>query len=385
MNKQKQPLAIPKALMAFGSRVRPSPFFQATLRWGASVFTTYNHTFMPSIYKSAVEDYHYLTTAVTLWDVAGERQVEISGKDASQFVQYLTPRNLSKTKIGQCRYVLITNQNGGVINDPVLLRIEENKYWLSAADSDILLWAQGVAINAGYDVNIGQPDVSPLQLQGPKSLDVAIKLFGDWVIDIPYFHCRSFEFEGVPLVISRTGWSGERGFEIYLCNGEYGDWLWEKIMEIGKPFGIEPATPSTIRRIEGGLLSYGADANDQDTPYHLGLERLIDLSIDSFIGKTALQKVAEQGVNRRLVGVEIDGDPMQLPLIQWWNCKNNNQDNIGKIRSAVYSPTLQKNIGFAMLDTPYSDYGTSIQIITEYGDKRNAITCPLQFIKTKIS
>lgn len=385
MNNDTPNTGLLQALMAFGSRIRPSPFFQATLRWGASAFTTYNHTFMPSVYKSAVEDYHHLTTAVTLWDVAGERQVEISGKDASRFVQYLTPRNLSKTEVGQCRYVLITNQNGGVINDPVLLRIEENKYWLSAADSDILLWCQGVAIHAGYDVNICQPDVSPLQLQGPKSLEVAIKLFGDWVSDIPYFRCRSFDFEGVPLIISRTGWSGERGFEIYLCNGEYGDWLWEKIMKVGEPFGIEPATPSTIRRVEGGLLSYGADANDQDTPYHLGLERLVDLSLDSFIGKSALQQIAHHGINRRLVGIEIDGDPLQLPLVRWWDCFDSNQQKIGKVRSAVYSPTLQKNIGFAMLYKPHSEYGTPLQLTTEYGDTRSAITCSLPFIKTKTS
>lgn len=372
-------------LMAFGSRVRPSPFFEATLRWGASMFTSYNHTYMPTAFASPQEDYNHLVSGVTLWDVAGERQVEISGADATEFTQRLTPRNLSTTAVGQCRYILMTNQEGGVINDPVLLRVAEDKYWLSAADSDIILWCQGVAINSGLSVSIRQPDVSPLQIQGPKAMAVAVELFGDWVADIPYFYCRSFSFEGVPLVISRTGWSGERGFEIYLCDGEHGDWLWEKIMQVGKPFGIQPATPSTIRRLEGGLLSYGADANAQDTPYHLRLERLVDLTVDNFIGKTALQQVAAAGVSRTLVGVVISGAPMSSPLVRWWNAYDANGNKIGKIRSAVYSHTMDKNIGFAMLDKPHDEAGTTIQLTTEYGDNRSAEVCSLPFIKTKAS
>ncbi|MCH9704833.1 MAG: glycine cleavage system protein T [Proteobacteria bacterium] len=382
----KNPAKIPSAFLAFGSRVRPSPFFEATLRWGCSAYTTYNHFYMPSVYESPQADYRYLTEAVTLWDVAGERQTQISGADAAAFVQYLTPRDLSTCTPGRCRYVLITNAEGGVINDPVLLQVEENKYWLSAADTDLTLWCRGVALNSGFDVEITAPDVSPLQLQGPYAVQVAQALFGDWVLELKYFHLRQFEFEGMPLVISRTGWSGEFGYEIYLCNGEYGDALWERIMQAGEPFGIRPASPSTIRRLEAGLLSYGADANEDDTPFHLGMARLVNLDGGfDFIGKAALQAQQAAGVSRELVGVLIEGAPLDTPLVRWWNAyREESEDNgIGKIRSAVYSPTLQKNIGLAMLNKPYQTIGTVFTLQSEYGEQRQATVTTLPFISNK--
>lgn len=382
MNNTQYP--IPAAAMVFGSRVRPSPYFAATLRWGASAFTTYNHTFMPSIYKSATEDYHYLTNTVTLWDVAGERQVEIRGADAAKFAQYLTPRNLATCVAGRCRYVLITNEQGGIINDPVLLRLADDCIWLSAADADLLLWCRGVALNAGFDVQINTPDVSPLQLQGPMSTDVAVALFGDWVKELAYFHLRQFDFEGVPLVLSRTGWSGERGYEIYLRDGEKGDWLWERIMAAGAPFDIQPAAPSTIRRIEAGMVSYGADANDKDTPFHIGLERLVDNDGGyDFIGKAALQRTAANGVQRRLVGVVIDGEPMAAPLVRWWNALADDGRRIGKIRSAVYSPALKQNIGLAMLDKPFDEIGAQIGVHSEYDERHSATVCAIPFTPHK--
>lgn len=383
------------AQIAFGSRVRPSPYFEATLRWGASAFTTYNHMYMPSVFESAVRDYHYLTTGVTLWDVAGERQVQITGADAGRFVQYLTPRNLTGLAADRCRYVLLTNARGGVINDPVLLKLAEDKYWLSLADSDALLWCQGVALHMGLDVEITQPDISPLQLQGPDAMSVARALFGDWVQTLPYFHCRQVSHHGIPLVVSRTGWSGEKGFEIYLCDGEHGDALWEEIMAAGERWGIRPATPSAIRRIEGGLLSLGADSNFDDTPYHLGLGRLVDLDGGfDFIGKEALQKQQQDGITRQLVGVEIDGAPLPRPLVRWWHAYHQDDNGgasasdgrgewVGKIRSAVYSAQLEKNIGFAMLNKPHDALGTGITTTTEYGDTRCATVCPLVFIPSK--
>lgn len=391
-NKPPRPARSPvnyQAQMAFGSRVRPSPFFEASLRWGASAFTTYNHMYMPSVYESAARDYHYLTTGVTLWDVAGERQVQITGKDAQAFVQHLTPRNLSTLAVNRCRYVLITNEQGGVINDPVLLKLAEDKFWLSLADSDILLWCQALATSGKWDVQITQPDISPLQLQGPHAMQVATALFGEWVQALPYFHCRAFEFDGIPLVISRTGWSGERGFEIYLCDGEYGDDLWERIMAAGEEWGIRPATPSTIRRIEGGLLSLGADSNYDDSPFHLGLARLVDLDGGfDFVGKPALQQQQAEGITRQLVGVEIDGAPLPRPLIRWWSAfaadDAKQQQPIGKIRSAVYSLHLEKNIGFAMLDKPHDEAGARISLTTEYYEQRTAVVTPsLVFLPSK--
>ncbi|MGU9951822.1 MAG: glycine cleavage T C-terminal barrel domain-containing protein [Gammaproteobacteria bacterium WSBS_2016_MAG_OTU1] len=368
--------------IALGSRLRPSPFYEATRRWGAKSFSIYNHMLMPSVYESAEADYEHLVNGVTLWDVAGERQVEISGDDAFAFTQYLTPRDLSPCLPGRCRYVLLTNQYGGVLNDPVLLRLEENRFWLSIADSDIFMWCQGIAMQGNFNVEIRRPDVSPLQLQGPQATDVGAALFGDWVRDMKYFHLKQFEWEGVPLVLSRTGWSGELGFEIYLCDGSRGDWLWERIMEAGKPFNIRPASPSTIRRIEGGLLSYGADADTNDTPYHLGLGRLVKTECDfNFIGKDALQHAASQPLQRRLTGVMMDGDPIASSL-RWWDvfCQ---EQHVGKVRSAVYSPRLKKNIGMAMLNCPYDIAGTTLQILDEHGISRAAETCELPFIQSK--
>ena len=225
---------------AFSSRIRPSAFYEATMRWGCSAISVYNHFYMPSAFESLEADYNHLTTGVTLWDVAGERQTQIKGPDAAKFVQRLTPRDLSACTAGKCRYILMTNKDGGVINDPVLLRVEEDTYWLSAADSDIHLWCQGIALNSDDDVEVTTPDISPLQLQGPRAAEVAEVVFGDWVREMKYFHLRRFELDGIPLVISRTGWSGEFGYEIYLCNGEYGDALWERIMEAGKPLRYSP-------------------------------------------------------------------------------------------------------------------------------------------------
>lgn len=367
---------------AFGSRIRPSPFFEATLRWGASAFTAYNHTCMPAQYGDGTAEYAALTNAATLWDVAAERQVEISGNDALAFAQYLTPRDLSSCIPGKCRYVLITNADGGVINDPVLLRIDDNVIWLSAADSDLLLWCRAIAAAGGFDVSLREPDVSPLQLQGPKAADVAASMFGEWVRELRYFHLRKFDYEGVPLVVSRTGWSGEYGYEIYLCDGERGDWLWERIMAAGEPFGIRPAAPSAIRRIEGGLLSYGADINQQDTPMHLGLERLMNLDGGfDFIGKDALMK--QKSIGRKLMGVVMDGDPLAMPLARWRNVLSaEGGARVGKVRSAVYSPRLKQNIGIAMLDKPHDEAGTQLFAEGVIDDSGRCLkVCQMPFVK----
>ena len=372
--------------MAFGSRIRPSPFFEATVRWGARAFSVYNHMYMPAVYESAVADYEYLTTGVTLWDVGGERQVVIRGADAGRFAQYLTPRDLSGVTPGMCRYVLLTNADGGVINDPVLLHPSAGEYWLSLASTDALLWCWGVALGAGMAVEITTPDISPLQLQGPRAEATAAKLFGDWVGELRYFRCRRFDWEGIPLVISRTGWSGERGFEIYLMDGGRGDELWERIMRGGAEFGIKPATPSPIRRIEGGLLSCGADSTFADTPFHLGLERLMNLDGDfEFIGRERLRAIRAEGVSRRLVGVWIGGDAMRAPVVRWWDVfERVGGRRVGKVRSGVFSHRLGGNIGFAMLDKPFDAAGARAVAVSEYGETRDlTVADSLVFLKSK--
>jgi len=357
-----------KKEFSFGTQVRKSPYFDATVRWGAQGFSVYNHMYIPRDFGDPVQNFWNLVNEAILCDVAVERQVEITGPDAAKFVQLLTPRNLSECAIGQCKYVLITDENGGVLNDPVLLRLGENHFWLSLADSDILMWAKGVAVNSGLDVNLGEPDVSPLQLQGPKSGDIAKAIFGEKIDGLKYYWLEEFELNGIPLIISRTGWSSELGYEIYLRDGSRGNELWDHIMEIGKPMGLVPGHTSTIRRIEGGMLSYQADMDYTVNPFELGLGRLIDLEMDAeFIGKDALKKIQSEGLKRKQVGVEISCPPLQHPNTSYWPIFIDSSE-VGYITSAVYSPRLDKNIALAIIDADYSALGMAAEARTSEGN-----------------
>ena len=344
----------------FGTQIRKSPYFDATVRWGATGFSVYNHMYIPRDFGNPEENFWNLVNDAILCDVAVERQVEITGPDAYQFVQLLTPRDLSKLSVGQCKYVLITNHEGGILNDPVLLRLAENHFWLSLADSDILLWAQGVAINSGLKVKIIEPDASPLQLQGPKSGEIMVELFGDHIRDLKYYWLRELELDGIPLVVSRTGWSSELGYEIYLRDGSRGDDLWERIMNAGKPFNLKPGHTSSIRRIEGGMLSYHADADINTNPFELGMDRLVNLDSEiNFIGKDALKKIKQNGVKRIQVGLELESEPLKGPNTTFWPVIHNGE-NIGKITSAVYSPRLKKNIALGIINIEYSKLNTEL-------------------------
>ena len=368
----------------FGTQIRKSPYFDATVRWGATGFSVYNHMYIPRDFGSPEQNFWNLVNDAILCDVAVERQVEITGPDAYQFIQLLTPRDLSKLAIGQCKYVLIVNEQGGILNDPVLLRLGENHFWLSLSDSDILLWAQGVAVNAGFNVSIQEPDVSPLQLQGPKSGMIMEKLFGKSIKDLKYYWLRELELEGIPLVVSRTGWSSELGYELYLRDSLKGDQLWELIMEAGKEFGLQPGHTSSIRRIEGGMLSYHADADIHTNPFEVGLDRLVALDSDiNFIGKKALQKIHEEGVKRIQVGLEISGEAFQGPNTIFWPLQKNGK-TVGKVTSAVYSPRLKKNIALAMVDVKVSELGQSLDILIDK-DIRQSVVVEKPFFDPKKS
>jgi aminomethyltransferase len=351
----------------FGTQIRKSPYFDATVRWGATAFSVYNHMYIPRDFGNPEQNFWNLINDAILCDVAVERQVEIAGPDAARFVQMLTPRDLSKLAVGQCKYVLITNAEGGILNDPVLLRLEENRFWLSLADTDILLWAKGVAVHAGMDVTIHEPDVSPLQLQGPKSGEVMRALFGDSIMDLKYYWLRHVELDGIPLIVSRTGWSSELGYEIYLQDSSDGDKLWEKIMAAGQPLGLKPGHTSSIRRIEGGMLSYHADADINTNPYELGLDRLVNLESGAdFIGKAALQRVKDTGVSRKQVGLVIEGAPLTGPNTTFWAITKDGA-TIGKVTSAIHSPRLEQNIALAMLAVDHTAIGTRVEVVTGHG------------------
>ena len=355
----------------FGTQIRKSPYFDSTVKWGATGFSVYNHMYIPRDFGSPEKNFWNLIENAILCDVAVERQVEITGPDAYKFIQLLTPRDLTKLSIGQCKYVLIVNNEGGILNDPILLRLGENHFWLSLADSDILLWAQGVALNSGLNVKIIEPDVSPLQLQGPTSGEIMIKLFGDSIKDLKYYWLREYTLDGIPLIVSRTGWSSELGYEIYLRDGSKGNELYEKIMVAGKDHGLQPGHTSSIRRIEGGMLSYHADADINTNPYELGLDRLVNLdSKVNFIGKEALKKIQKEGIKRIQVGLELDCEPLKGPNTTFWSIQKEDEV-IGKVTSAIYSPRLKKNIALAMIKINQSKIGNKLKIKT----KENEINC----------
>lgn len=349
---------------SFGTQVRKSPYSDAALRWGAKGFSVYNHMYIPRDFGDPVQNFWNLVNDAILCDVSVERQVEITGPDAAQFVQFLSCRDLSKLQIGQCKYVLITDQHGGVVNDPILLKLAENHFWLSIADSDVLLWAKGVAVNSDFDVNIQEPDVSPLQLQGPKSRDILRAAFGDAPIDLKYYWFTELDWQGVPLLISRTGWSSELGYEIFLRDGSAGDKLWEHLMKVGEPLGLHPGHTSSIRRIEAAMLSYQADVTLDNNPYELGLDRLVDLDMSAdFVSKAALTRINKEGVRQYFIGLELDGPPLEGSNDEKWPITDSGKV-VGYVTSAIYSPRLEKNIALAMVNASSAEIDTKMSVET---------------------
>ncbi len=367
------------SLVQRGARLRRTPFFEATQRHGAKGYTVYNHMLFPVCFADLEEEYRHLLEHVTLWDVSVERQVEIMGRDAFTFTNMLTPRDLSKCAVGQGKYALITADDGGIVNDPVLLRLGENHFWLALADSDVLLWARGVALKSGLDVTITEPDVSPLQIQGPKSREVVQALFGDAVLGLRYYWFLETSLDGIPVVVTRTGWTGEVGYEVYLRDGSRGDDLWERIMEAGKPHNIRPTGPSDIRRIEAGILNWGADITLADTPYHAGLERQVDKGKSTdYIGRDALKRIGKTGVDRKLVGIEIAGDRIEFNMTRW--PVQAGGKHVGNVTSAIYSPRLRKNIGYAMVPLRHAAPGAKLSVDIPDVGERDAIVVTVPFV-----
>jgi glycine cleavage system aminomethyltransferase T len=352
------------------TRIRKSPYFYASRRHGVAMYSFYNHHYHPRHYGDPVAEYWQLLNGVTLWDVGGaERQIEISGPDAFDFTNLLVARDLNKCEVGQCKYVFLCLPDGGIINDPVLLRVEENRFWLSLADSDVELWARGVAYNSDYDVTIEEIDVGPVQVQGPKSKDVMVDLFGDSILEIPYYFVRPFELDGMKVLVSRTGYTAELGFEIYLYEASrHGDKLWEAVLEAGKPHDLAVIGPCHIRRIEGGILALGCDMWYDTNPYEVGMgyDWMVDLEQGAdFIGKEALHRVKQEGAKRKLVGVEIGGERLGAyndgSMIDLFPVHKDGA-RIGKVTSACHSPRLEKNIGYAMVPTEHSELGTELEV-----------------------
>jgi aminomethyltransferase len=367
--------------LTIGPRIRKSPYFDSTVRAGARGFTVYNHMYLPTVYTDPETEYRAIVEGVTLWDVACERQIEVVGPDALALTELLTPRKMSTCPVDRCRYVIFTDADGHIINDAVLLRLAEDRFWLSPGDGDALLWAQGVAVNSGLDVQVFEPDVSPLQLQGPKAPLVARKMFGDVAIEMGYFHMRQLELDGIPLVISRTGWSGELGYELYLQDGTRGKELWDKCMAAGEEFDISPATPSGIRSIEGAILSYGSDITRDDTPWTVGLERLVDLDKpEDYFGKAALNRLAGEPLQRKLVGIEIEGEALAGNDAFWDVFQG--ETRVGHLTRCAWSPRLERNIGLASVGIESSAPGTELILQTKLGPRPAAVV-PIPWVHSK--
>ena len=366
------------SLVQRGARLKRSPYFEATQRYGCRGYTVYNHMFLPIAYDELEQEYWKLLNDVTVWDVSVERNVEIAGPDGYRFMSLITPRDMSKCPVGYGKYVLLTAEDGGIVNDPVLLRLEESRFWLAAADSDILLWAKGVAYGSGMDVEIRELDVAPMQVQGPKSRQLMQDLFGDRVPALSYYQFFEAKLGAIPLIVTRTGWTGELGYELYLLDPARGNDLWERIMEAGKRYGIAPTGPSDIRRIEAGILNYGIDMTIATNPYEVGLGRLVDLDKpEPFIGKKALARINAEGVKRQLAGVELGGERLDLNMTRW--PVRAGVAPLGEITSAVYSPRLMKNIGYAMVPVEHAVLGSELKVDTPEGE-RVATVVPMPFI-----
>ena len=350
------------AKVVFSPRVRKSPFFQSTIKHGAKAFTVYNHMYLPVSFENTITDYNNLLQGVQLWDVGVERQVQIKGPDAASLIQFLTPRNIKKCSVGQAMYAPLLDFQGGFLNDPVMLKLAEDFYWLSIADGDSLLWVEAIAKGYNFNVEVEEPDVSPLQVQGPNSAKLMTKVFGEWVDDLGFYRFKEFTHNGISMVIARMGYSRELCYEIFLLDYSKGNELWEMLWQAGQEFNISPGGPNIIFRLEGGILSYLADFDRTNNPYEVGLDWMIDFDQeDDFIGKEALREISLRGPTKKLMGAEIKGDPIE----------NSNEDylpvlidgkRVGTMTAMVFSPRLQKNIAYVFLDIEHAKVGQEILI-----------------------
>jgi aminomethyltransferase len=368
----------------FGPWYRRSPFFERTLDAGCSAYDIYNHMYLPGYYADPIEEYWALLNDVTVWDVSVERIVEITGRDATAFTNSLTCRDLTTCAVGQGKYMIVTAEDGGIVNDPVLLRVEADRWWLALADSDAGLWARGVAINSGLDVKVREPEVYPIQVQGPKSKDTMRAVFGPAIDDIKYYWTLTTEVDGIPVVISRTGWTGEVGYEVYLRDPSRGGDLWDRIMEAGKPHKIRPIAPCEARRLEAGIFNYGSDMTIADTPFHvMGLERLVETQEADYIGKAALEEIRVTGVDRKLVGIEVvEGDPLSFEIASKRPALHEGEA-VGTVTDLIWSPRLERNIGYVWVPIELAAPGTPLEIVSQDGEHWPARTAAIPFLDPK--
>ena len=346
--------------IAKSRRLRSTPYTSRIESQGVTAYTVYNHMLLPAAFGSLEDSYHHLKEHVQIWDVAGERQVEISGKDSAKLVQLMTCRDLSKSKDGRCYYCPILDDEAGIINDPVVLRLNENRWWISIADSDVILFAKGLAIGNKFDVKITEPNVDIMAVQGPKSFKLMEKVFGDKITKLKFFGFDYFDFQGTKHLIAQSGWSKQGGYEIYVENTKSGLDLYDHLFDVGKEFNVKPGCPNLIERIESALLSFGNDMDNEDNPYECGFDKFINIESDiNFLGKEKLKKIKAEGIKKKLMGIKFDAK--EISLSGSLDLKDENNNIIGELRSACYSPHFGKVIGIAMIKKPYWEVSQSVK------------------------
>ncbi|MEM9435173.1 MAG: glycine cleavage T C-terminal barrel domain-containing protein [Pseudomonadota bacterium] len=361
------------AQIVSAGRLRRSPFYQSTIEEGAETLLTYNNMLVPRGYGDREAEYWRLINGVSMWDVAVQRQVQLKGPDAGKLAQILCVRDLSAQKIGQGKYVAICDHQGRLLNDPIAMKLAEDCYWLSIGNSDIWFWARCVAGERGLDVEVSEPDVSPLAVQGPKAESVVASIFGDWVRDLRYFWFKDVEVKGIPITLVRAGWSKQGGFELFLRDGSKGDLLWQIVKEAGTPFGIGPGYPNPSERTESGLLNYGTDTDDSTNPFEVRMGKFVDLDIDDeVIGTKALRKIKAEGVKRHQLGIILDvGEETEDQSI-WLDITQDGQV-IGHMTHKAWSYRMGRMIGFALVSVEARP-GDTVQVLRDSGPVAGQLT-----------
>jgi aminomethyltransferase len=350
-----------------GPWYRRSPYFEATVRAGCRYYDVYNHTLLPGYYDDPDVEYEHLLSNVVVWDVGAEWTIEVSGPDADRLIDLLTCRDLTKCAVKQGKYMLVTARDGGIVNDPVLLHVDEKRWWMQLADSDAGLYALGVATGLGLDVSVFHPDVYPMQVQGPLSGKTLEKLVGPGIYDLRYYWCDRFEIRGMPVVISRTGFTAAPGFEVNCLDFAHGDALWNAVLEAGEEFGIRVAAPSMAKRIEAGMMNHGSDMTIENNPFQImGLERLVEDQPQDYIGKAALEAIRRDGVKDKLVGIEFEGDALGIDPSDFWPVFHDGAE-VGKVTDAVWSPRLKRNIGYVWVPIELAVPGTKLDVESQHG------------------
>ena len=365
--------------LQFARRIRTSPYFERVRQHGVTGYSVYNHMILPKSFGMSVEEaYWHLNEHVQIWDVSVQRQVEISGPDAARLVQWLTPRDLRRAKTGRCYYIPVVDRDGGMLNDPVLLKLAEDRFWLSVADSDLLLYVKGLAVGGGFDVSVEEPDVNPLAIQGPKAGALMSSLFGEDMARLKFFHFTHIDLFGTRQIVSRSGFSAAAGFEIYLDTPAFAEQLWDLVWEAGQAYGIKPGGPNLIDRIEAGLLGYGNEMTRENNPLETGYGRFctLDGSIDC-IGLEALQRIAAVGPSRMIRGVRFDGPPCPACYTPWPVHVGDRQ--IGQITSAAWSPRFKANLGLSLIDSEFLQAGAPVSVRLPDSHRADGLICGLPF------